>query len=273
MFLDCRYHSRDRWGHCLSTREKLASAGMFRRFAPLVLVAGSAFVLSGCFSSGPAPTTTTTFPKSGLATEPASSILYKACGATRELTSATMSTTFFHPALSSNYSSGTWTVGPGGSSGTITTKGFGTVSVISTPLSIYLKANAKFWTNLSASFATHATTLASQWVAVSVDSPSFPLVSPLADLGSMTRVLAGCFNSPNTAGIGSANGIPLVYLHVHGGSGTQALGVALRGDPLIITMTQFSGSYTLSTTTLSNFNAATSISAPSSAAPIASLLK
>ena len=273
MFLDCRHLAGDRRGHCLSTRGKLASAGMFRRLVPLVLVASGALLLSSCFSAGPAPTTTTTFPKSGLATEPASSILYKACGATRELTSATMSTTFFHPALSGNYSSGTWSVGPGGSSGTISTKGFGSVSVISTPLAMYVKADAKFWTQLSASFAPHAATLASQWVAVSVDSPSFPLVSPLADLGSMARVLAGCFNPPTTAGIGSASGLPIVYLHVHGGSGSQALGVALRGDPLIITMTQFSGSYTLSTTTLSNFNAATSISAPSPATPIASLLK
>lgn len=258
---------------CLWSQGSLASPRMFRRFATGVILALSPLLLSACFTTATPATTTTTFPKSGLAAEPPTRVLYKACGATRDLTSATFSTTFLHPVLTHGYRSDMFHVGPGGSSGSITTTSMGQASIVSTPLAIYLKASAKFWENLSPTFASSASALASRWVAISVDAPSFPAFSGLADLASLSRILAGCFNTATTAGTATVNGLPVVYLHVPGGPGTQALGVALKGDPLIISMTQFSGAHTLSDTTLSNFNTGASITAPSSAAPLASLLK
>ena len=273
MFLDNTALPGDRWDHCLLAQRSLASPRMFRRLPLAVMLLSGSLVLGGCFASSPPPTTTTTFPKTGLAVEAPSRILYKACGSTRDVSSATFTTSFLHPALSNNYLSGTWKVGPGGSVGTIQTKGMGQASIISTPLTVYLKASAAFWTQLSASVSAHAKALAGTWVAVSISSPLFPAVAPVAALGSMSRFLAGCFNPPKLAGLGSVNGIPIIYLHVHGGSGTQALGIALKGDPLILSMTQFSGARTLSTTSIGAFNSAIAISAPTNATPIADLLK
>ncbi len=273
IFLDSAELPGDRQDRCLVARRSLSSERMSRRFPIAAALLGGALLLGGCLtSSSPPPTTTTSFPKSGLAIQAPTRILYQGCGSTRQLTSATMRTTFFHPNLSNYYRSGTWRVGPGGSSGTIQTKSMGQASTVSTPLAIYLNASARFWKQLSTTLGTHATALANKWIEVSVTSPWFSTIAPVAALGSMSRVLAGCFNTPKTVGVGSVNAIPVVILHVPGGSGTQALAIALKGDPLILSMTQFSGSHTLSTTTLSHFNTAITISPPAESSPIAQLV-
>ncbi len=233
-----------------------------------------AISLAACGSSS-SPSATTKIPLSGLAAEPASTILATACAATFGAHSMAVASTFGVPSQVGGVAAMHWILTTGSNQGVVLYKGKGTAQAVIMPTISYLKGNQIYWSaNATPPRPTAATSLASKWLSIPSSSANNSLMTPIINFASLQSLLLNCVPSiqPTKGRTGVVGSTPTVSLVIVSGGMTQTYFVATSGTPYIVKSTMTGGTTGNETAVLSGFNVQKVPHAPTGSSPLDPLL-